>query len=82
MEGKEIDISLPCLVGDTLYGIALNEVKEYRVFAINIGLREHGNSCVILVKNHRNAVISHELIDFGKTIFTTKEVAEKALRVS
>ena len=79
LEEQGLLIKLPCEVGDTLYGIMLNELKEYRVFAINIGLRKHGNSCVVLANNHRDAVVDFELIDFGKTVFLTREEAEKEL---
>lgn len=72
-------IKLPCKVGDTLYGIMLNELKEYKVFAINIGMRKHENSCVVLANNNRNAVVNFELIDFGKTVFLTREEAEREL---
>ena len=78
-EEQGLLVKLPCKVGDTIYGIILNELKEYRVSAINIGLRKHGNSCVVLANNYRNAVADFELIDFGKTVFLTKEEAEKAL---
>lgn len=79
LEGQGLIVQLPCKVGDTLYGIMLDKLQEYKVFAINIGMREYGNSFVVLANNHRNAAISFELIDFGKTAFTTKEEAEKRL---
>lgn len=72
-------IELPCKVGDTVYSIVLNEIKEYTVFAINIGLRKTANSCAILVQNDRYANIGFETIDFGVTAFATREAAEKAL---
>lgn len=73
-------IKLPCKPEETLYGIILNELKEYKVFAINIGIRKHGNSCIVLANNHRNAVVDFELIDFGKTVFLTKQEAEQELK--
>ncbi len=80
LEEQGKSIKLPCEVGDTVYGIILNELKEYKVFAINIGIRKHGNSCIVLANNHRNAVVDFELIDFGKTVFLTREKAENALK--
>ena len=73
-------LSLPCVVGDSIYGIMFNELRKYKVFAINIGMREQGNSCVIFAHNHRSATINFELIDFGKTVFLTQEEAEQALK--
>lgn len=70
---------LPCEVGDTVYRISLNDIKEYKVFAINIGIRENASSCAILTKNSRGAVIDFELIDFGKTVFLSREEAESKL---
>lgn len=79
-EERGLLLRVPCKIGDTLYGTILNELKEYVVFAINIGMREHENSCVVLVKNHRNSITSYELNDFGKTIFLTRSEAEQALK--
>lgn len=79
LEEQGLLIKLPCKVGDNLYRIMLNELKEYKVSTINIGMRKHGNSCVVLANNHRNAVVDFELIDFGKTVFITREEAKKAL---
>lgn len=78
---KELEnsVKLPCKVRDTIYGILLGEVREYTVRAINIGMRDGENSCVILLGNHRQAITGFELIDFGKTVFLTQEEAEKAL---
>ena len=72
-------LRLPCEVGDTVYRISLNDIKEYKVFAINIGIRENASSCAILTKNSRGAVIDFELIDFGKTVFLSREEAESKL---
>lgn len=69
----------PCAVGDIVYRVSLNDVKEYKVFAINIGIRENASSCVILTKNNRDAVIGFETIDFGKTVFLTRKEAESKL---
>lgn len=79
MEKQGTALNLPCTVGDILYGITPNGLKEYKVYAININMREHGNSCVIFAHNDRNATLNFELIDFGKTVFTIKEEAENKL---
>lgn len=75
--GKSIE--LPCKIGDILYCTRMGEIKEYKVFAINIGLRENTKSCVILTKTTRGSTVDFELIDFGKIAFLTYEDAEKAL---
>lgn len=72
-------IELPCKFGDILYCTRMGEIKEYKVFAINIGLRENTKSCVILTKTTRGSTVDFELIDFGKIAFLTYEDAEKAL---
>ena len=77
---QENILNLPCKVGDILYGTMLKELNEYKVFAINIGMRKQGSSCVIFAHNHRNATVNFELIDFNKTVFLTRAEAEKHLQ--
>jgi hypothetical protein len=72
---KEVIIAENGTVADS----ALKEIEEHKVFAINIGFRESGGSCVILAKNYRNAVTSYELVGFGKTVFLTRKEAEAKL---
>ena len=76
----EQSAKFPCKVKDVLYGIALGEISEHEVYAINIGMAENGNICEIWTRNYRNASIVYELIDFGKTIFLTREEAEQSLK--
>jgi hypothetical protein len=69
-------IELPCKVGDTVYSIKHNKVNEYHVTSIQICTRV---SIVIRLVN--NCFTFHDVFrkDFGKTVFLTKEEAEKAL---
>ena len=72
-------IDLPCKVGDTVYFIDADEVNawidEYKVkwfYCSSRGVNRVYSVCGTLAKNFRPK-------DFGKTVFLTREEAEKAL---
>lgn len=74
LEEQGLLIRLPCKVGDTVWEVDTIELycDEYRI--TNINITEHGivleNSCMGFGFN---------VEDFGKTVFLTKEEAERAL---
>jgi hypothetical protein len=84
-------VVLPCKVGDTVYRIVklLNgeaKIVEGEVFEIAITHEHHdGNECqfYFLAKGEeftrKNYSIWCDFVDFGKTVFLSREEAEKAL---
>lgn len=77
-------IELPCKVGDTVYDITLagltkkkaDKIEVFSITMLNTAKRLH---FCFHCHNSKKATISFELQDIGKTIFLTKEEAEKAL---
>lgn len=76
-EGK--CVLLPCKVGDKLYKISENGVKEVVVQSIVFMLSHTVNHLTVHVANERGAMTEIETKDFGKTVFLTLEEAEAAL---
>ena len=75
----EQSVKLPCNVGDTVYDLLIEDIIELEVIAINIGMRKKQNSLVVISKNDIGTNLTFELVDFGKTVFLTREEADKAL---
>ena len=75
----ESAIFLPCRVGDTLYQTYNEKVVELRVISIPILISTTGSFLSVTVQNGRFASISIDPDDFGKTVFLTREEAERAL---
>lgn len=83
---KDRYIELPCKVGQTVYAILSKKVQEYIVHAIEY------TENVITVKCHNwlaeregllhKHIAYFDMTKFGKTVFLTKEEAEKALERS
>ena len=76
-------IVLPCKVGDMVYmpSIWYNQVHSYLVVEINL---EAGNNNTVVLDEFVGGFILHRsqavyFNQFGKTVFLTKEEAEKAL---
>ena len=69
----------PCKVGDTVYMIFENEIRELRVISLSYLFSSSFNHFNLHTENSRGAVLSYEMKDIGKTVFLTKEEAEKAL---
>lgn len=72
-------VLLPCKVGDKLYKISENSVKEVVVQSIVFMLSHTVNHLTVHVANERGAMTEIETKDFGKTVFLTSEEAEAAL---
>lgn len=70
-EGK--CVLLPCKVGDKLYKISENGVKEVVVQSIVFMLSHTVNHLTVHVANERGAMTEIETKDFGKTVFLTRE---------
>nr|DAM07036.1 MAG TPA: hypothetical protein [Caudoviricetes sp.] len=72
-------IKLPCKVGDTLYVPCVNSVMETIVDCIQLKV-----GVVIFTKNvNKHGYENHHWFresDIGKTVFLTREEAEKALK--
>jgi hypothetical protein len=73
-------IELPCRVGDVVYDITLGNAKKQKVISIAVLKSSVTNSLFIHCGNYRNAILTHGLTDFGKTVFLSREEAEKALK--
>lgn len=72
-------VLLPCKVGDKLYKISENGVKEVVVQSIVFMLSHTVNHLTVHVANERGAMTEIETKDFGKTIFLTRKEAEASL---
>ena len=70
----------PCKVGETVYKIFNGKIAEMRAVAIPLLISSCGAHLSVTAENRREACISLELDDFGKTVFLTREEAEKALK--
>lgn len=74
----------PCKVGDTVYYLTTDYTqKELNVTDIFCGIVRlfefDGTNILIFVKYTNGLFYYHKSTDLGKTVFLTKEVAEKAL---
>jgi hypothetical protein len=75
----------PCKVGDKVYKVYDIESVHRRVLELEVLLIEIGDRtriCLKTTKNHLYNFDKTSFEDFGKTVFLTKEEAEKALERS
>lgn len=72
-------IAPPCKVGDTVYMIFENEIRELRVISLSYLFSSSFNHFNLHTENSRGAVLSYEMKDIGKSVFLTKEEAEEKL---
>jgi len=84
-KSKSLFVELPCKVGDVVYKIRnskiFNEkIVEMRVIAVTFLVSSCCKHLSITAENSRGANLLFELDDFGKTVFLTKEEAEKKLK--
>lgn len=75
---KSTMLELPCKVGDTVYAINKHKIYKCRVCGINI---DYKSSWFTFLYNGTFPKFKeiYYLSNFGKTVFLTKEEAEKAL---
>lgn len=81
---KGLLIELPCKVGDIVYIIptyenSLNEIVTGDITGFAIGDNPVNNININLNIGKRGKLYQPSFDDFGKTVFTTREQAEKAL---
>ncbi|MBO5967682.1 MAG: hypothetical protein J6S14_04185 [Clostridia bacterium] len=75
----------PCKVGDTVYwlnfynDLMLYRDKYYEAEVTRIVVTKYGVSCVIRVRGE-HATYEIPDVEFGKTVFLTREEAEQALK--
>lgn len=69
----------PCKVGDTVHCIFEGEIRELKVISFSVLISSAIKHSSIHTTNSRGAVLSYEQCDFNKTVFLTKEEAERAL---
>lgn len=80
-------IKLPCAVGDTVYYLYTNENKESEITEMKVGciepfgaIRQRKGICevwnIYVEADYTKAYF--KFLDFGKTVFITKEEAEAA----
>ena len=79
LEEQGLLLKLPCKVGDTVYSITRDFISEYNIR--NFICYDNGNiffdwKCV---KGIYLNIKGFHIDDIGKTVFLTKEAAEKAL---
>lgn len=66
----------PCKVGDTVYVIAQNDIREHKIEKIEIGLSD-----IILFYHWRAGAYEMKFAkNIGKTVFLTRAEAEQALK--
>ena len=71
----------PCKVGDTVYKIEGDGmIRELKAISCSCLVSDSVRSMTIHCSNYREAVISFTWSDFGKTVFLTREDAEKTLK--
>lgn len=70
----------PVKVGDILYDITFGDVRELRVESISIMMYRDRINIGVNTTNYRGAFLLLEMCDFGKTVFLTREKAERALK--
>lgn len=77
LEEKGLLLKLPCKVGDTVYTLHKNIVKEEKVYDVQYrGIKyQQGQRWFMNI----GASVYFEM-DFGKTVFLTQEQAEEALK--
>ena len=73
----------PCKVGDIVYKVydiesVHRQILELEVLMIEVGIQR--KVCLKTTKKHRYNFDKATFEDFGKTVFTNREDAEKALR--
>lgn len=73
-------VVLPCKVGDVLYDITCGKVKEKTVVSIAALLSQSVNRITVHASNERGAITEVDMRAIGKTVFLTREEAEKALK--
>ena len=77
-------VELPCKVGDWLYLPCCGEIIKLQVFEININhiFVDYGKGVIrnIIALNDKGGRMEFKFSDIGKTVFLTREEAEKALK--
>ena len=68
-------IVLPCRVGDIVYKLLNGKIYDMRIVAIPLLISSCGAHLSVTAENSRDACISFDLDDFGKTVFLTWEEA-------
>lgn len=73
----------PCKIGDKVYVLSQKSIQEYTVHAIEINENSTTIKCYSWLAERESLLHKHIAYfgetDFGKTVFTAKEEAEKAL---
>ncbi len=81
---RTLFVKLPCKVGDTFFVLLeSSDILEYKVFYINIFCGEvYDEIKIVLDRNYHRIGYTKERFEYelGKTLFSTKEEAEKALK--
>ena len=79
LEEQGLLVKLPCKVGDTVYSITRNFISEYKICSFEKYLEGFffNWSCEKGIYKNIRGFTSFEI---GKTVFLTKEEAEKALK--
>ena len=76
-------LELPVLPGDKVFLISsyAREIREYKVFSMYLMIAKNNHWFRINLENQRGAIlVDYHFSDIGKTIFLTREEAEKALK--
>lgn len=70
---------LPCKVGDTVFLLCCSKIYECEI--LEFTAYKHVITAKLYIRSDGRSTYS-SIIDFGKTVFLTREAAEKALKES
>lgn len=70
----------PCKVGQRVYSISADKVTEYSVVAVTLLMTYSIKRIEFQIQNLRGAIIPLYFEEIGKTVFLSREEAEKALK--
>lgn len=71
-------IVLPVKVGDTVYIIDLDDYDEYTDVVIDTEVFAIGDGCFYVEQD--SVILTYSYSDIGKSVFLTREEAEKAIK--
>lgn len=84
-EEQGLIVRLPCKVGDTVYDVVKCDVGTSRIFKMRVGCIAtfgsiHKNKVWNMYLEDTYTKAYRSFCDFGKTVFLTREEAERALK--
>ena len=69
----------PCMIGDTVYADTLGEIEGFIIISIELAYTSNGFEGDFVANNGKYPLL-FKFRNIGKTVFLTREEAEKALK--